>query len=95
MQDGAIRLAVPLGLLRLMFWSLTHPGKKAHFWDVVAASGKDLPQYRDNLAAVFEMLRTGEIKPTISESMPLKEAPKAQQMLLDYEAQGKIILVSG
>jgi NADPH:quinone reductase-like Zn-dependent oxidoreductase len=94
-QDRASRLAVPLGLLRLLFWSLTHPGKKAYFWDVTAASGKDLTQYRENLAAVFNMLSKGKIKPEIGEVMPLKEAPKAQQMLLDFEVQGKVVLVSG
>jgi NADPH:quinone reductase-like Zn-dependent oxidoreductase len=94
-QEGAGRLAVVLGILRLPLWSLTHPGKKAYFWDVAAAAGKDLAQYRKDLAAVFELLNEGRIKPEIGEVMPLKDAPKAQQMLLDYQVRGKVVLVSG
>jgi NADPH:quinone reductase-like Zn-dependent oxidoreductase len=94
-QDNANRLAVPLGVLRLGLWSLTHPGKKAYFWDVANASNKDLARYRESLTAVFDMLSKGQIKPEIGEVMPLKEAPKAQQMLLDFEVQGKVVLVSG
>ncbi len=41
-QKGSGRLAVVFGMLRLSLWSLTHPGKKAYFWDVTNAVGKDL-----------------------------------------------------
>ncbi len=94
-QDRASGLAVVFGMLRLMLWSLTHPGKKAYFWDVAAAAGKDLAQYRKDLAAVFELLDEGRIKPEVGKVMPLKDAPKAQQMLLDYQVRGKVVLVSG
>jgi NADPH:quinone reductase-like Zn-dependent oxidoreductase len=95
MQDRAGRLAVVFGMLRLPLWSLTHPGKKAYFWDVVAAAGKNLARYRRDLAAVFELLDEGRIKPEIGALMPLKDAPKAQQMLLDYKVRGKVVMVSG
>jgi NADPH:quinone reductase-like Zn-dependent oxidoreductase len=94
MKDGSGRLTVVKGLLRLPLWSLTHPGKKAYFWDVVAAAGKNLAQYGEDLAAVFELLKEGSVKPEIGEVMPLKDAPKAQQMLLDYQVSGKIVLVT-
>ena len=94
MQDGASRMAVPFGMLRLWLWSVTHPGKKAYFWDVTAASSKDLGHYRKSLTAVFDMLSKGQIKPEIGEVLTLEEAPKAQQMLLDFKVQGKVVLVS-
>jgi NADPH:quinone reductase-like Zn-dependent oxidoreductase len=94
-QNRASRLAVPLGLLRLWFWDITHPGKKAYFWDVTDASSKDLVQYRESLTSVFDMLSKGQIKPEIGEVMSLEEAPKAQQMLLDFKVRGKVVLVSG
>jgi NADPH:quinone reductase-like Zn-dependent oxidoreductase len=92
-QNRAGGPAVILGMLRLPVWSLTHPGKKAYFWDVVAAAGKDLAKYREDLGAVFALLSQGQIKPEIGEVMPLQDAPKAQHMLLDYKVQGKIVLV--
>ena len=94
-KEGSGRLAVVSGLLRLPLWSLTHPGKKAYFWDVAAAAGKNLAQYRKDLAAVFKLVNEGKIKPEIGEVMPLNDAPKAQQMLLDYLVRGKVVLVSG
>jgi NADPH:quinone reductase-like Zn-dependent oxidoreductase len=93
-SGDASRLAVMTGMLRLPLWSLTHPGKKAYFWDVVAAAGKDLPQYRNDLSLLFKLLDEGKIQPEIGAIMQLKEAPQAQQMLLDYQVQGKIVLVS-
>jgi len=93
-QDGASRLAVLLGMLRLLFWSATHPGKKAYFWDVADVSSKDLARYREDLASVFDMLSKGQIKPEIGEVMPLEKAPKAQQMLLDFKVHGKVVLVN-
>jgi NADPH:quinone reductase-like Zn-dependent oxidoreductase len=93
-QDKAGGLSVVFGMLRLPLWSLTHPGKKAYFWDVIRAVGKDLPQYHKDLSAIFGLLKEGKIKPEIGEVMPLKDAPKAQQMLLEYKVQGKLVLVS-
>jgi hypothetical protein len=37
----------------------------------------------------------GRLKPEIGELMLLKDAPKAQQLLLDYKVQEKVVLVSG
>jgi len=76
-QEGSGRLATVLGILRLPLWSLTHPGKRAYFWDVANAAGKDLAQYRSDLAAVFDLINTGKLKPVIGEVMLLKDTPNA------------------
>jgi NADPH:quinone reductase-like Zn-dependent oxidoreductase len=94
LSGGTNRFAIMLGMLRLPLWSLTHPGKKAYLWDVVSAAEKDLQQYRKDLSAIFNLLKEGKIQPEIGEEMPMVDAPKAQQMLLDYQVQGKIVLVS-
>jgi NADPH:quinone reductase-like Zn-dependent oxidoreductase len=88
------RIAIAASMLRLPIWSLMHPGKKAFFWDVVAASRKNPAEYRHALRAVFQLLKEDRIDPEISKVMSLKDAPKAQQMLLDYEVAGKIVLVN-
>jgi NADPH:quinone reductase-like Zn-dependent oxidoreductase len=95
LREGSGRLGVLLGFIRLPLWSLTHPGKKAYLWDVTDAARKDLAQYRADLTSVFDLLRKGKINPEIGEVMQLKEAPKAQQILLDYAAIGKVVLVAG
>lgn len=94
LHEGSNRLSTVIGILRLPFWSLTHPGKKAYFWDVSAAATKDPAQYRKDLTAVFDLMYAGRLKPEIGAVKSLVEAPKAQQMLLDYKVLGKVVLVS-
>ena len=93
-MSGEGGLPVPLQMLRLPIWSLTHPGQKAYFWDVVNAANKDLSRYRSHLSKVFDLIGEGKINPEIGKQLPLREAPKAQQMLLDYKVQGKVVLVN-
>ena len=93
-MSGEGRLPIPQQMLRLPIWSLTHPGKKAYFWDVVNAANKDLSRYRSHLSKVFGLFSEGKLNPEIGKQLPLREAPKAQQMLLDYKVQGKIVLVN-
>ncbi|MCK4898853.1 MAG: zinc-binding dehydrogenase, partial [Anaerolineales bacterium] len=71
-----------------------HPGKKAYFWDVVNAVNKDLSRYRSRLSKVFDLICEGKINPEIGKQLPLRDAPKAQQMLLDFKAHGKVVLVN-
>lgn len=93
-MSGEGGLPVPLQMLRLPIWSLTHPGKKAYFWDVVNSANKDLSRYRSHLSKVFDLINEGKINPEIGKQLPLRDAPKAQQMLLDYKVQGKVVLVT-
>jgi NADPH:quinone reductase-like Zn-dependent oxidoreductase len=94
-QGKSSRIAVAGAMLRLPFWSLFHPGKKAYFWDVSAAVRKNPARYRQDLQAVFQLLEEGRIDPAIGKEIPLKEAPEAQKILLNYEVAGKIVLVGG
>jgi NADPH:quinone reductase-like Zn-dependent oxidoreductase len=93
-MSGEGGLPVPIQMLRLPIWSLTHPGKKAYFWDVVNAANKDLSRYRSHLSKVFVLINEGKINPEIGEQLPLRDAAKAQQMLLDFKVQGKVVLVN-
>ncbi len=49
----------------------------------MSAAEEDLKQYRTDLATIIELLNEGKIQPEIGEVMPL-----------DYQVQGKIVLVS-
>ena len=51
---------------------------KSVLLDITDAAGKDLPQYRRDLAAVFNLVGAGRIKPEISVVTLLKEDPKTQ-----------------
>jgi NADPH:quinone reductase-like Zn-dependent oxidoreductase len=93
-MSGEGGLPVPLQMLRLPFWSLTHPGKKAYFWDVAAAARKDLSRYRSHLSKVLDLISEGNLDPEVGRQLPLRDAPMAQQMLLEYKVHGKVVLVN-
>jgi len=86
--------AVMLALLRLPVWSLLHPGKKAYMWDVVEDARQDPGRYRQELGTVFQMIASGELTPVVGQVMPLRQAPEAQLLLLDYAVTGRLILVN-
>lgn len=50
---------------------------------------------RDNIAKLLDWYQDGRLKPLISETHPLKDAPKAMQRLLAREAKGKVVLITG
>lgn len=50
---------------------------------------------RDNIAKLLDWYQDGRLKPLISETHLLKDAPKAMRRLLAREAKGKIVLTIG
>ena len=92
MQGGG--LPIPLQLLRLMFWNLVNLGKKAYFWDVVSAAEKDPDVYRKSLTEVFRLCSEGDIHPVVDQTLPMRDAAKAQDLLLNYAVKGKIVLTT-
>lgn len=51
--------------------------------------------FREDLTALFELLRTGKTKPVIAARMPLADVKKAHEMLAQGSVTGKIILICG
>lgn len=49
--------------------------------------------FDEDLATLLELLRTGELRPEVAARLPLSEAAKALQMLIDRTVVGKIILL--
>ena len=49
--------------------------------------------FRQDLVALFDLLRQQKIKPIIAERFPLAEAPQAQELLEKGGVIGKIVLV--
>jgi NADPH:quinone reductase-like Zn-dependent oxidoreductase len=94
-KDRKGGMKVLLAMMRLPLWSLGHPGRRAFFWDVVAAAKKDKARYRSDLATVFDLLKEEKLSPEIGRVMPMRDAPEAQRLLLDYAVRGKIVLVPG
>ncbi len=50
-------------------------------------------RYREDFAALLELLREGKIHPVVAERLPLAEASRAHEMLGATASKGKIVLV--
>ena len=49
--------------------------------------------YREDLVALLELLRQGEIKPIIAERFPLGEVARAHELLGRGSVMGKVVLL--
>jgi NADPH:quinone reductase-like Zn-dependent oxidoreductase len=51
--------------------------------------------YRETLADLLDLLAAGELKPVVSERIPLAEAARAHELLERGGCRGKLVLVAG
>jgi NADPH2:quinone reductase len=79
---------IPASLATRLFLSLIPDGRRAPMPPDV---GKSDPQRR--LVALLDLLRAGEIKPMVTERVPLAEAARAHEILEAGGHAGKVVLV--
>jgi NADPH2:quinone reductase len=80
---------IPASLATRLFLSLIPDGRRAPMPPDV---GKSDPQRR--LVALLDLLRAGEIKPMVTERVPLAEAARAHEILEAGGHAGKVVLVA-
>ncbi|WP_164903629.1 zinc-binding dehydrogenase [Nonomuraea polychroma] len=73
---------------KLLWWSLRPGGRRWTFYGLSQNKNFD-----EDLTTLLELLRTGELRPEVAARLPLSEAAKALQMLIDRTVVGKIILL--
>jgi len=77
-----------LGLLKIL------PDGKSARWYSITTEKKSHPDwFREDLAAMLELLRNQKIKPQISERLPLREAARAHELIEQAKVTGKIVLL--
>jgi NADPH:quinone reductase-like Zn-dependent oxidoreductase len=59
----------------------------------VGGEPMDPEWFREDFAALIELLREGKIHPTVAERLPLSEARHAHELLESAASQGKLVLV--
>ena len=82
------------GLLKLKLLNLTPNGKSGEFYGISANYKKDKTTIHDDLEELFNLLKDGKIKPTISKRFPILEAARANTLLESGKVSGKIVLVA-
>ena len=80
---------IPASLLTRLFLALIPDGKKAPMTPNAGEADQ-----RDRLAALFKLLEAGEIRPVVTERIPLAEAARAHEVLEAGGHAGKVVLVA-
>lgn len=69
-------------------------GKSASIYSIAPLKHKHPDWFRADLAELLHLLEQGQIKPVISQRLPLMEAAKAHDMLERRGIKGKLVLVT-
>ncbi|UCG24720.1 MAG: zinc-binding dehydrogenase [Chloroflexota bacterium] len=83
---------IPLTLLAMPILKLIPDGRRIL---TTPDLDKDNAWYRETLADLLDLLAAGEIKPVVSERIPLAEATRAHELLERGQYAGKVVLVAG
>lgn len=88
--------AAALGLARIKGWGMLGAltgGRRALFYSITARRSARPAEFRADMAALFELLRRGEIHPVVTDRLPLASAPEAHARIDAGGFGGKIVLL--
>jgi NADPH:quinone reductase-like Zn-dependent oxidoreductase len=89
-------LAAGLGLARLKLWStlsFLFSGRSAVFYSITAHRSTHPEKFKADMATLFQLLRTGAIRPAVIERLPLAAASEVHARIDRGGLGGKIVLL--
>jgi len=84
--------SIPLDFVKLKLWDWLPNGHATAFYSIGAMRRKHPDWFHEDLAALFDMLAAGRIKPVVAEVLPLAEVRQAHERLEAGSVQGKLVL---
>jgi NADPH:quinone reductase-like Zn-dependent oxidoreductase len=87
------KLEAGLGFALLGLMKILPDGKQAGWYNIKTLRDAHPEQFREDLSKLFDLLAQRQIQPVIAERFPLREAVRANQLLEDSQAQGKLVLL--
>ncbi|MCA9935027.1 MAG: zinc-binding dehydrogenase [Ardenticatenaceae bacterium] len=85
--------SVPLEYMKVKLWNLLPNGRATHFYSIGDLRKKQPGWFREDLAALFDLLARGKIKPVIARRMKLEDAVEAHKMIEEAAVKGRIVLM--
>ncbi len=83
------------GFARLMvLWKLIPDGKASVFYNIQKRREKLPDEFKQDVQALFELLKAGKLKPAVVDRMPLEQAAEAHRLIDKAQVPGKIVLVN-
>src|SRR6202142_1967217 len=93
---GESLIAAGLGLARLKLWSalsFLFSGRGAVFYSITARRTTHPEEFKADMATLFQLLRTGAIRPVVIERLPLAAASEVHARINMGGFGGKIVLL--
>lgn len=82
------------GFAKLLgFWKLLPNGKDSTFYNIHTRRGKLPEEFKQDVQALFELLKQGKLKPAIAGRLPLIDAAQAHRRIDNADVLGKIVLM--
>ena len=83
------------GFAKLMLlWRLLPDGKSSLFYNIQKRREKLPDEFREDVTALFALLKEGKLKPAVAARMPLEQAADAHRLIDSAGVEGKIVLVN-
>jgi NADPH:quinone reductase len=84
--------SIPLDFVKLKLWDWLPNGHATAFYSIGAMRRKHPDWFREDLAALFDMLAAGRIRSVVAEVVPLSQVRQAHDRVEAGTVQGKLVL---
>ncbi|OQY26506.1 MAG: oxidoreductase [Anaerolineaceae bacterium 4572_5.2] len=84
---------VALDYMSVMLWNILPNGRKASFYSIGDLRKKNPEWFKEDLGALFDLLKEGKIKPAIERRMKLEDAAQAHKLIEQAAVKGRIVLM--
>jgi NADPH:quinone reductase-like Zn-dependent oxidoreductase len=84
--------SIPLDFVRLKMWDWLPNGHRTAFYSIGAMRRKNPEWFRQDLAALFDMLSAGRVDPAVAEVVPLTDVRRAHERVEAGEVAGKLVM---
>ena len=91
LSEGKLSAGLGFALLGLM--KIFPDGKRASWYNVKSLSHASPEIFREDLTRLFDLLSRKRIHPVIAARFPLREAPRANELLETGQVSGKLVLL--
>lgn len=82
-----------MGFFKLLAgWRLIPDGRSTAFYNIQTRREKEPEQFKEDVAALFSLLKTGKLAPALQAVVPLAEAADVHRLLDKGQVAGKIVL---
>jgi NADPH2:quinone reductase len=85
-------LAILANIARMYLWGLLPGGKRARFYSINATRARHPQWFKEDLSALFQLLKSGAIRPRVAERISFDEVADAHRRLEAGGLEGKIVL---